>query len=84
MLGTAGHTGDGDGYSMTANHVTPEIGSEPVAYGRPAPDAFDLPGALAARERRTIHESRSGSGSATTSGVDAEELPPVFVPSPDR
>jgi hypothetical protein len=75
--------------------VTLEMGAETVTYGRPAADAFDLPAALAARERRdaerrleiesAVRPEPTGETQRMTDRAErADELPPEFVPWSDR
>jgi hypothetical protein len=71
--------------------MTIEMGAEQVTYGRPAADAFDLPAALAARERSAAERrntSRTGGSDAARVATDqapaTDELPPEFVPWSDR
>ncbi len=67
---------------MTAQDTYNEVREE---FGRPAPDAFDLPAALAARERRSAPEHVPVEPSAPVEPTPvSEDLPRVFVPWQER
>jgi hypothetical protein len=62
-----------------------EMGAQQHTYGRPAADAFDLPAALAARERQAAARRAAGdTGRGAAEDAGSDDLPQVFVPSLDR
>ena len=56
-----------------------EMGSQQHTYGRPAADAFDLPAALAARERQAAARN-AARAPVETNDAGSGDLPQGFIP----